>query len=201
MKKRKKEAIIIIILSIIFVILTYLIFNNKLITLDNITHSYIISIRNEKLTSIFKLITNLGSATCLIIINIFLFLLSKNKNTPKYLAIHLTIGILLNQLIKIIFTRPRPLNINIINISGYSYPSGHSMMSLILYGYLIYLIHKSKLNQKLKLIIIIFLIIMILLIGFSRIYLGVHYLTDVIGGFILASIYLLVAKNIKLEKK
>jgi len=199
MKKTKKEIIIIIILMITFITLSLLVSFKKTITLDNNIHTYLVSIRSENLNNTFKFITNLGSATCLIVITLTLFLLLKNKVIVKYLAMHLTMGFLLNQITKIVFLRPRP-SINIIDISGYSYPSGHSMMSLIFYGYLAYIVYKSNLNKTKKLIINTFLIILIILIGISRIYLGVHYPTDVIGGFILAAIYLIIIKNIK-EKK
>lgn len=199
MKKASKEIITAIILSVIFILLSLLVLNNKTVTLDNNIHSFIISIRNVFLNNIFKTITTLGSATVLTVITLTLFLLFKNKVIVKHLAMHLTMGFLLNQITKIIFLRPRP-SINIIDISGYSYPSGHSMMSLIFYGYLAYIVYKSNLNKTKKLIINTFLITLIILIGLSRIYLGVHYTTDVIGGFILATIYLLIIKNIK-EKK
>lgn len=201
MKKRKKEIIIITILSILFILLSVLIATNKTINLDNNIHSYILSIRNNHLNNIFKIITNLGSASCLIILTISILIFIKDKKIGRNIIIHLSLALLLNQFTKIIFARPRPININLIKESGYSFPSGHSMISLVFYGYIIYQIHKSNINKNLKLIINTILIITILLIGISRIYLGVHYLTDIIGGFILASIYLLIIKNTKLEKK
>ena len=201
MKKRNKEIIIITILSIIFILLSIFVVTNKTISLDNNIHSYILSIRNNNLNNIFKIITNLGSASCLIIITISILLFIKNKKIGKNIIFHLLLALLLNQFTKIIFARPRPINISLIEESGYSFPSGHSMISLVFYGYIIYQVYKSNINKNLKLIINTLLIIIILLIGTSRIYLGVHYLTDVIGGFILALIYLLISKNIKLEKK
>lgn len=201
MKKRNKEIIIITILSILFILLSIFVVTNKTINLDSNIHNYILSIRNNNLNNMFKIITNLGSASCLIILTIFILLFIKNKKIGKNIILHLLLALLLNQFTKIIFARPRPININLIEETGYSFPSGHSMISLVFYGYIIYQIYKSNLNKNLKLIINTLLIIIILLIGTSRIYLGVHYLTDVIGGFILASIYLLISKNIKLEKK
>lgn len=201
MKKRNKEIIIITILSILFILLSIFVVTNKTISLDNNIHSYILSIRNNNLNNIFKIITNLGSASCLIIITISILLFIKNKKIGKNIIFHLLLALLLNQFTKIIFARPRPINISLIEESGYSFPSGHSMISLVFYGYIIYQVYKSNINKNLKLIINTLLIIIILLIGTSRIYLGVHYITDVIGGFILATIYLLISKNIKLEKK
>ena len=76
------------------------------------------------------------------------------------------------------------------------------MVGLAYYGFLIYLIHNFVKNKKVKNILTIILIINILLIGFTRIYLGVHYFTDVVGGFLLGSIFLIIYTSIiKLEKK
>lgn len=197
MKKKNKEIIIITILSIIFIILSLLIITNKTMLFDNQIHNYILNIRNKNLTTFFKIITNLGSAPCLITIIILTFL--KNIKLSKNLIIHLIIGLLINLLMKAIFTRTRPTGINLIQETGYSFPSGHAMISLIFYGYILQEINKIKNN--IKIIPTILIISLILLIGLSRVYLGVHYMTDIIGGFTLASIYLLISKNITLEKK
>ena len=79
---------------------------------------------------------------------------------------------------------------------GYSFPSGHSMISAAFYGFLIYLIYKKVKNKKLKITLIIVLSILIVSIGISRIYLGVHYTSDVLGGFLLSISYLILYTNI-----
>ena len=76
--------------------------------------------------------------------------------------------------------------------TGYSFPSGHSITSMVFYGYLIYLIYKYVDNKKIKIPLIIVLAILIPLIGLSRIYLGVHYTSDVLCGFLLGWIYLII---------
>ena len=109
----------------------------------------------------------------------------------KIIIINLIIAFLFNDLLKHIFVRSRPDSINwLVNESGYSFPSGHSMVSMAYYGYLIYLLYLSK--NKYKWLLITMLSIIILLIGISRIYLGVHYLSDVLAGFLMAIIYLTI---------
>ena len=97
---------------------------------------------------------------------------------------------MLNYILKLIFSRTRPIDINIITETGYSFPSGHAMISLAIYGFLAYLLWKS--DYKYKKIGVSLLVLLIVLIGISRIYLGVHYTSDVIAGFIVSLGYLLL---------
>ena len=144
----------------------------------------------------------MAGATFLLAISTILLIVIKKKQIPLYILINLICAFLTNQTFKSIFTRTRPIGINLIDETGYSYPSGHSMIGLSFYGFIIYLIYKNIKNKLTKTILIASLILTILLIGFSRIYLGVHYLTDVIGGFLLSIIYLTIyIKIINLEKK
>ena len=76
---------------------------------------------------------------------------------------------------------------------GFSYPSGHTISSVLLYGTLILLVNKKISNVKLKRILTIMLCIMIVLTGVSRIYFGVHYLSDVLGSILLGSIILIIS--------
>ena len=106
--------------------------------------------------------------------------------------LNLAIATILNVLLKNILQRPRPIEYRIIDESGYSFPSGHSMISMAFYGFIIYLIYKYVKNKKVKYTSISILSILIFAIGISRIYLGVHYTSDVLAGFLIAISYLIV---------
>ena len=166
------------------------------ITFYNILRKYFIK---DSITPYMKIITNFGGATCLITITILLLILIKNKKIGLITLTNLVVITILNQMLKIILKRPRPTEFIIINEKGYSFPSGHSMISMAFYGLLIYLIYKKIKNKYLKATLIIILLLLILAIGISRIYLGVHYVSDVIGGFLISISYLIV--YIKLIKK
>ena len=115
----------------------------------------------------------------------------KNKKLGIIFPLNLVIVTLLNQTLKYIVRRQRPSGYRLIDISGYSFPSGHAMISLATYGLLLYIVSKIIKTKPIKIIISALLITIILLIGISRIYLGVHYLSDVLVGYILSTIYLL----------
>ena len=143
-------------------------------------------------TPIAKFITNFGGAIFLVIATITLFIVIKNKKIGISILSNVAIVTVLNQLIKRILQRPRPTEYRIIEETGYSFPSGHSMVSMAFYLYFIYLIYKYVKNKYVKWISISLLSLLICLIGISRIYLGVHYTSDVLGGFLISISYLII---------
>lgn len=200
--KNNKKITIAFISLILFIFITIAIYNDNIKYLDTLTHTYLINIRNNSLTNILLIITNIANAYTLIVLSFLLIIILKNKKTSLYISMNLVCAFITSQIAKLIFTRERPLGINLIEESGFSYPSGHSMVSMAYYGFIAYLIYKNYNHKSNKIILISLLILTIILIGFSRIYLGVHYLSDVIGGFLLAIVYLTIfIKIIKLEKK
>ena len=128
----------------------------------------------------------------MIILTILLIVVLKNKKVGLSICINLVVVTILNQLLKRLLQRPRPTEFRIIEETGYSFPSGHSMVSMAFYGYLIYLIYRFVKNKYLKWISIVLLSLLICLIGISRIYLGVHYTSDVLGGFLISISYLVI---------
>ena len=143
-------------------------------------------------TPIAKFITNFGGAIFVISLTTILFFVIKDKKIGISIITNLGIVTILNHIIKFIMQRPRPTEFRIIEETGYSFPSGHSMVSLAFYGYLIYLIYKYINNKHLKRTLIIILSVLICIIGVSRIYLGVHYTSDVLGGFLISFAYLII---------
>lgn len=198
--KTNYKWILFLICLILFISLTEKVIECQImkqdITFYNILRKYFIK---DSITPYMKIITNFGGAICLITITILLLILIKNKKIGLITLTNLVVITILNQMLKIILKRPRPTEFRIINETGYGFPSGHSMISMAFYGLLIYLIYKKIKNKYLKATLIIILLLLILAIGISRIYLGVHYVSDVIGGFLISISYLIV--YIKLIKK
>ena len=190
--KNNKKITIAFISLILLIFITIAIYNDNIKYLDTLTHTYLINIRNNSLTNILLIITNIANAYTLIALSFLLIIILKNKKTSLYISMNLVCAFITSQIAKLIFTRERPLGINLIEESGFSYPSGHAMVSMSYFGFIAYLLYKNQKNKFTKTILIITIFLTILTIGFSRIYLGVHYLSDVIGGFLLSIIYLIV---------
>ena len=200
MKEKIKEFIvknlkwiILFICLIGFLALAEDVFNKEIMNGDIIGYKIISTfLISDFTTPIAKFITNFGGAIFLIVVTIVLFILIKNKKIRLSIFSNLVIITILNQLLKRILQRPRPTEYRIIEETGYSFPSGHSMISMAFYGYLIYLIYKYVKNKYIKWISITLLSILICAIGISRIYLGVHYTSDVLGGFLISISYLII---------
>lgn len=188
--------IILFICLLMFIAILEDVFEKEIMKLDILGYGLISTIISENITPIAILITNFGGAITLIGLTIIFLLIMKNKKMSFSILLNLVIVTFLNIFLKNIIQRPRPDDFRLINETGYSFPSGHSMISMAYYGYLIYLIFKFVKNKKLKTFLITFLCILILTIGLSRIYLGVHYTSDVIAGFVLSVSYLIIYTSI-----
>ena len=125
------------ILIFIFGLITFLLLRENLSFIDDTVYNFICKFRCNSLTYIFKVISNLASPIVLILITVLSALL-KDKKYFRMISLNLVIVTLLNQILKLIFSRPRPFDM-IIKEFGYSFPSGHSMASMAFYGLIAYL--------------------------------------------------------------
>lgn len=177
---------------VIFIILSILVLTKKDIYLDSIIYGFISKYITDNLTIVAKYLTYLGSAFSVLGITLITLLFFKNKKYGIYMSINLLTITVFQLILKNIFSRGRPVDINLIEESGYSFPSGHSLTSMAFYGFIVYLIYNSNLTKRSKTIFILLLSLIIIVVGLSRIYLGVHYFTDVLGGFTFSLSYLII---------
>lgn len=158
---------------------------------------------NIVLTNIFKFISFICSPKFMILINLclFIFIILKKKYKLFLINIASIASVVINNIIKIIIKRERPNFLVLASETSYSFPSGHSMISILFFGSIIYLVNKY--NIKYKKTITILLSIFIILVGSSRLYLGVHFLTDVIGGYLCGFVTLIIVIMIfeRVDKK
>ena len=187
----QKKNILLICLIIFFIFITTVVIFNKINFIDSSVYNFLISFKNDSLTNFFRFITKFSNVAFLVIFVLIVLLILRNKDAV-FVIFNLIFLRLLNYVIKIIIKRDRPNILRLIKIGEYSFPSGHAMISMGVYGYLIYLIYKKIKNPYIKYLGIIILSLLIILIGISRIYLGVHYFSDVVAGYTLSLIYLII---------
>lgn len=191
--KKYYKVLVIFLCLIVLIDIIEDVFNNNIIEIDTSFYKLISeNLISDQVTPIMKFVTNLGGKFVLISLGIILFITLRKRKLGIYVALNLIIITIINQLLKHIVQRPRPNEYRIIDETGYSFPSGHSMVSTAFYGFLIYLICKYVKNKYLKYISTVLLSFLILWIGVSRIYLGVHYTTDVLAGFLISISYLII---------
>ncbi|MDB5230820.1 MAG: phosphatase family protein [Chitinophagaceae bacterium] len=164
---------------------------------DKHAEAFIAGIRTPALTHFFAVFTYIGSTYVLLpayVICILLFFIAKNKRIAIFTLITGIISIGILTLAKQSFHRNRPINPIVHNVSGYSFPSGHSMSTLVFFATLILAIFSAKnMNKVLRIVLCALLVIVCLMIGFSRTYLRVHYASDVLAGYLLGTCYISLA--------
>lgn len=191
--KQNTRWFFLVILLVAFAIITQAVLQQEILQIDEIIYKWVHQVFNHDIFyNFFLFITDFGSASVLIIICLLSFFLAKKRRYGMSITINLLVIFILNIILKNIFQRPRPENLMLITETGFSFPSGHSMVSMAFYGYLIYLAYKKIYNIPARNTTCILLSLLIILIGISRIYLGVHYASDVLGGFCLGAAYLII---------
>jgi membrane-associated phospholipid phosphatase len=148
----------------------------------------------ESRTHFMLAVSFLGNHNFLVPVNLLLlsyFIIRKNNRLALRLAIVSLSSFSLMTFFKTIFQRQRPEQPMVDGVTNFSFPSGHAFMSVAFYGLLIWLAAINIINKKVRQLVIAFLLSLILLIGFSRIYLRMHYTTDVAAGYCMGFIWLM----------
>lgn len=161
------------------------IIDKEIIMFDTSILHWAYSIRTDMVTTIMKGFTFLGSEIFLgsAIVIVILVLLKAHKKDAFLFSFILFFGIGLNLLLKALFQRPRPDLHPLVHESTYSFPSGHAMNSFVFYMALSYFIYRHSRNKKRSIGITLLLLVIVGFISFSRIYLGAHYPSDVLAGY------------------
>lgn len=191
--KRSLPFILCICFGIAFIYIAATIGNGAIVNFDTVIISFVQGFEAPLLTAILKGFTWIGSgaivALIAIIVLILLFFIYRQRRAATLFAITIAGTGLLNLLLKLYFQRERPEIHRIMDAKGFSFPSGHAMAAFSLYTILAYLLwHKLKTRAS-RLLLTLFTAFMILIIAMSRIYLGVHYPSDIIGGFMASALW------------
>lgn len=186
-----KNKIISIACLLLFTILGILAINGYTKTIDNFIYEFLIRFKSDIVTNIMKFISFMFSTVMIVTYCILALILCKNKRKSIFLSTMMASEALINNIIKVIVKRPRPEVLHMVVEKTYSFPSGHTMAAtvfLIIFGNFM----KEKFNKN---VITTIQVLLILLTGISRIYLGVHYFTDIIGALLLSFAILYIVKD------
>lgn len=191
--KNNKKYILLVCCLVLFIIILINVLNGNIQKIDSSIYNLISSIRSNFMNMFFRTITRFGDEEVLICIAVACLIFIKNRKIGVSIAINLVSIGLINYILKEIVQRPRPpMELRMVEENSFSFPSGHAMASLAFYGLIIYYMYNYVKNKKIKDMVCIALSLLIFLIGISRIYLGVHYASDVLAGFLFSSTYLIL---------
>lgn len=174
----------------LFWVWTLLVVSGKICFLDDKIYN-MISFSNFK-THYFRFITNAACTKFFVVLSLLMLIFMRSKSMAITLVLLLIISSGLIGFFKRIIRRERPNIKRLVKETGYSYPSGHTISGTSFYAFLGYLVAISSLSLLFKIILIVLLVSLILNIGYSRIYLGVHYFSDVIGAMLLSVSYVAI---------
>ncbi len=167
---------------------------SSVLAFDQMVNSNTALLQYPLLTKFMIAITTIFSPTVLLFFSALLFWYfwhKKEKNNAMLLSILMLTAVMLTILLKEIIQRARPEHMLLLE-SGYSFPSGHATIATVFFCYVIYTFYERIKNILLRYVFVAANIFLILLVGFSRIYLQVHWLSDVIGGFSLGLIWFFI---------
>lgn len=193
-----ERTLLILLLVLAIATLSYtfsLVFYTDHLFFDQSVFQYLSPYINERNTTVMTVVSFFGSTYFLLPANIliavyFSFVRHNHWNTFKVVLVSLG-SVTAMSLLKLYFQRIRPVDPIDLDVTGYSFPSGHAMSSMTFYGMLIYFAWTTIHHQSLKWLSIILLMMAIFLIGLSRVYLRVHYTTDVLAGYAFGIIWLI----------
>lgn len=193
----QRRTIIIAVCAIIFIELLRDVLRGDIMSLDIYAWKLLVdTLRSDELTPIMESISTLASPISLVVFLLIIVAFAPGERPGIFCAINLVLVVILNLTIKLIVQRPRPEDINLVVETGFSFPSGHSMAAMAFFGLLVWLVWHYEKNRTQRLLCCTGFSIVILAIGLSRVYLGVHYASDVLAGFCISLAWLAIYTSI-----
>ena len=188
---------------IFFSWLTDQVFEGDAVQFDEATRAAVHQLASPAMTVVMRFFSFIGSTLMLTILTAIVIVWFASRRwgrEAKLFAITMIGGSLLNMTLKMTFKRSRPVPFfDPWPPETYSFPSGHSLMSACFFGALAAILNARLRKKRVRAIVWVLATVMFLLVGFSRIYLGVHHTTDVIAGFAAALIWIVVVRFVEMQ--
>ena len=187
-----RRVVVLLAAALIFVWLLGEVASGEIMRLDTLAYQvFVETLRSDALTPFMEAFTSLASVVVLAVMAAVIAALAPGKAPGWCVAVNLVCVVVLNTVLKVIVQRPRPAGFRLISESGYSFPSGHSMVAMAFFGLLIWMVWRYHRRDVMRVVWCVCFGLVIAMVGISRIYLGVHYASDVLAGFCVSLIWLI----------
>lgn len=188
-----RRLIIVVLCLVVFLLLLEDVWVGDIMRLDVFAYRHVVQqLRGELLTPVMEAITNLATPAVLVVVWLVASAFAPGRQPGRCMLLNLVGAALLNFLLKNLVQRPRPEGFRLVAAGGYSFPSGHSMVAMAFYGLLAYLVWRYEKDSIMRWLWSLSLGFIVAAVGISRIYLGVHYASDVLAGFCVAMAWLAI---------
>ena len=182
--RENKRVTIVAACTIVFLALLEDVLEGGLIKLDEAAYVLIVErLRTDWLTPIMGSISALATPVTLLVMLLLIVAFAPGRRPGACCALNIALVVVLNQVLKFLVQRPRPEGFRLAAETGFSFPSGHSMAAMAFFGLLIWMVWHYERDRAVRIGCSVALAALIVAVGVSRIYLGVHYASDVVAGF------------------
>jgi len=190
--RQNVNVIVLAIVAIVFIAILQEVAEGEITRLDTLAYQFfVVRLRSDWLTPVMEGFSSLASPAVILVMTVVVAAFAPGVRPGRCVALNLACAVVLNQVLKFIVQRPRPDGFRLVSEAGYSFPSGHSMVSMAFYGLLIWFIWRYERDHVLRWVWCSTFVLIIVMVGISRIYLGVHYASDVVAGFCVSLAWLM----------
>ena len=189
--RRNLRMVVIVIAAVIFLWLLDEVAEGEILKLDTLAYRFFVEyLRSDAMTPIMEGFTSLSSVAVILVMALVVACFAPGRAPGRCVCANVIGALVINQVLKFIVQRPRPEGYRLAVETSYSFPSGHSMISMAFYGLLIWMVWKYERDNILRHVWCCLFAVIIVMVGLSRIYLGVHYASDVLAGFCVSLLWL-----------
>lgn len=189
--RQNKRLVVASVCAVVFLVLLEDVMTVESMKLDRAAYWLIVQhLRTSMLTPVMESFSALATPVTLLALLVAVAAFAPGRRPGWCCAVNLGLVVLINQVLKFIIQRPRPDGFRLAAATGFSFPSGHSMVAMAFFGLLAWFVWRYEKDRRQRVLLLIAFAFIIFMVGLSRVYLGVHYASDVIGGFCLSIIWL-----------
>lgn len=189
--RQNARLVVVAVCAAVFLLILEDVMDVESMRLDRAAYWLIVQhLRTPWLTPVMESFSALATPVTLLALLVAVAAFAPGRRPGWCCAVNLGLVVLINQVLKFIIQRPRPDGFRLATASGFSFPSGHSMVAMAFFGLLAWFVWRYEKDRRQRGFLLAAFAFIIVMVGVSRVYLGVHYASDVIGGFCLSIIWL-----------